>query len=285
MIIYFGKIVFFIIFESNELCYFRITKLFSKSFLPVNEIFTFQLTFFEIVLVVISALLIGMSKTGISGAGMAMIPIMAAIFGGKLSTGIVLPLLSMADIFAVVYYHRHANWIYILRLIPTTVVGIGIGIYVGDIISDQVFKDIMGVIVICSVGILIWRDIRKEVRIPAGLAFPLMMGLAGGFTTMVGNAAGAIMALYLLSMRLPKNEYIGTGAWFFLIINLFKIPFHILIWETISFKTFSLDILLLPAIAAGAFLGIYIVKFIPEKAYRIFLLVTTALSALVLIIK
>jgi uncharacterized membrane protein YfcA len=201
-----------------------------------------------------------------------------------MSTGIVLPLLSMADIFAVAYYHRHANWIYIFRLIPTTVIGIGIGIYIGDIISDQAFKDIMGIIVIISVGILIWRDIRKDMRIPGGLAFPLSMGLAGGFATMVGNAAGAIMALYLLSMRLPKNEYIGTGAWFFLIINLFKIPFHVFIWKTINFQTVGLDLLLLPAIAAGAFLGIYIVKFIPEKAYRIFLLVTTALTAVVLII-
>jgi uncharacterized protein len=251
----------------------------------VTEYFSFHLNFWQISLVVFSALLIGMSKTGISGAGMAMIPIMAYIFGGKLSTGIVLPLLSMADIFAVAYYHRHAHWNHVLRLLPTTVLGVLIGIYVGEIISDQVFKDIMGVIVILSVGILVWRDIRKDVRIPGGMAFPVVIGLAGGFATMVGNAAGAIMALYLLSMRLPKNEYIGTGAWFFLIINLFKIPFHIFIWETIDTRTILLDLLLLPAIAAGAFLGIYIVKFIPEKAYRIFLLVTTALTALVLIFR
>lgn len=250
-----------------------------------TDLFSFELSFWQILLLVFSALLIGMSKTGISGAGMAMIPIMAAIFGGKLSTGIVLPMLSMADIFAVSYYHRHANWSYILRLIPTTIIGILAGIYVGDIISDQVFKNIMGVIVILSVGILVWRDLRKDARIPSGMAFPIVMGLAGGFATMVGNAAGAIMALYLLSMRLPKNEFIGTGAWFFLIINLFKIPFHIFIWETISLRTFVLDLFLLPAIAAGAFLGILVVRFIPEKAYRIFLLVTTAIAALVLIIK
>lgn len=249
------------------------------------DLFTFELTFWQILLMIFSALLIGMSKTGISGAGMAMIPIMAAIFGGKLSTGIVLPMLSMADILAVSYYHRHANWTYIIRLLPFTVIGVGVGIYVGDHISDQVFKDIMGIIVIMSVGILIWRDIRKDVRVPGGIAFPMVMGLAGGFATMVGNAAGAIMALYLLSMRLPKNEYIGTGAWFFLIINLFKIPFHIFIWDTITLQTFVLDLLLLPAIAAGAFLGILIVKYIPERAYRIFILVTTAISAILLIIK
>jgi len=226
-----------------------------------------------------------MAKTGISGAGMAVVPIMAAIFGGKLSTGIVLPLLSMADIFAVSYYHRHANWAYIIKLLPWTVIGILVGIYIGDVISDKIFTDMMGIIVIGSVGILVWRDIKKDMRIPGGLVFPALMGLAGGFTTMVGNAAGAIMALYLLSMHLPKNEYIGTGAWFFLIINLFKIPFHIFIWGTINVETFQLNLTLFPAIAVGAFMGIFIVKMIPEKAYRVFLLATTAITALVLIFK
>jgi len=245
----------------------------------------FELTSFQWSMVILCALLIGMSKTGISGAGMAVIPIMAAIFGGRLSTGIVLPLLSMADIFAVSYYHRHANWSYVLKLLPWTVIGIFVGIYVGDIIDDAAFKDIMGIIVMLSVGILVWRDIKKDASIPGGLLFPAIMGLAGGFATMVGNAAGAIMALYLLSMRLPKNEYIGTGAWFFLIINLFKIPFHILVWETIYIDTFLFDLVLLPIIATGAFMGIYIVKIFPERAYRIFLLLTTAISAIVLIVR
>lgn len=249
------------------------------------DFLAFDLNPFQWSMVIISALLIGMSKTGISGAGMAVIPIMAAIFGGKLSTGIVLPLLCMADVFAVSYYHRHASWPYVLRLIPWTVIGVFIGIYIGDIIDDKVFKDIMGIIVMLSVVILVWRDVKKDVRIPGGIFFPAIMGLSGGFATMVGNAAGAIMALYLLSMRLPKNEYIGTGAWFFLIINLFKVPFHILIWKTIYMDTFIFDLVLLPVIAVGAFSGIYIVKIIPEKAYRIFLLLTTAISALVLIIR
>lgn len=249
------------------------------------EFISFNLSTFQWTMVIICALLIGMSKTGISGAGMAVIPIMAAIFGGKLSTGIVLPLLSMADVFAVSYYHRHANWSYVLRLLPWTILGVFIGIYVGDKINDSVFKDIMGVIVMLSVVILVWRDLKKDIGIPGGILFPAVMGLAGGFATMVGNAAGAIMALYLLSMRLPKNEYIGTGAWFFLIINLFKIPFHILIWGTIYVDTFQFDLVLLPVIAIGAFMGIYIVKVIPEKAYRIFLLLTTAISAIVLIIR
>lgn len=236
-------------------------------------------------MVALCAALIGMSKTGLAGAGLLVVPIMATIFGGKLSTGIVLPMLSMADLFAVWYYHRHANWSYVLKLLPWTVIGVFVGIYVGDIVTDVAFNDIMGIIVLVSVVILVWRDVKKDIRVPSGYLFPVIMGLAAGFATMVGNAAGGLMALYLLSMRLPKNEFIGTGAWFFLIINLFKIPFHITVWETINLETFSFNLILFPAIALGAFAGIYIVKLIPEKGYRIFMLVSTTISAIVLIMK
>ncbi len=97
---------------------------------------------------------------------------------------------------------------------------------------------------------------------------------------MIGNAAGPIMAVYLLSMMLPKNSFIGTGAWFFLIINLFKIPFHIMVWKTIDINTFTLDLAMFPAIMIGAVLGFKLVKYIPEKPYRIFIIIATALAAI-----
>jgi uncharacterized membrane protein YfcA len=96
---------------------------------------------------------------------------------------------------------------------------------------------------------------------------------------MIGNAAGPVMALYLLSMRLPKNSYIGTGAWFFFIVNLSKVPLHIWSWKTITANSFTLDLLMIPAIAAGAFLGIWLVKLLPEKVFRIIVISTTLLSA------
>ena len=99
---------------------------------------------------------------------------------------------------------------------------------------------------------------------------------------MIGNAAGPVMALYLLSMRLPKNSYIGTGAWFFFIVNVSKVPLHIWSWHTISLSTFTLDVLMIPAIAAGAFLGIWLVRLLPEKVFRIIIIATTLLSAFLL---
>ncbi len=234
-------------------------------------------------LVIIAAILIGASKTGISGAGMISIPILATIFGGKMSAGLVLPMLSVADTFAVIYYNRHAQWKYVLKLLPWTVLGIFLGIFVGDKISDTAFKQLIGIIVISSIAIMIWQDIKKKkINVPDYWWFAALMGFSGGFATMIGNAAGGIMALYLLSMRLPKNSYIGTGAWFFFVVNLFKIPFHIFIWKTISLESFAFDLTLIPALAIGALLGIKIVKLIPEKAYRIFVIIITIISAIFL---
>ena len=99
---------------------------------------------------------------------------------------------------------------------------------------------------------------------------------------MIGNAAGPVMALYLLSMRLPKNQFIGTAAWFFFIVNLSKVPFHVLAWGTITRHTFLFDVMLIPAVAAGAFLGIWLVRLIPERAYRIFIMASTMAAALLL---
>jgi len=222
-----------------------------------------------------------MAKTGIAGVGMLIVPILATIFGGRPSAGILLPMLSMADVFAVSYYHRHAEWKYVLKLLPSTVVGVLVGLFVGNIVNDQQFKHMMAVIILVGLVIMIWRERKNSTTaIPHNWLFSSIAGLLGGFSTMIGNAAGPVMSIYFLSMMLPKNSFIGTGAWFFLIINLFKIPFHITVWETINLDTFTLDLAMFPAIMIGAFIGFKLVKYIPEKPYRIFIIVTTALAAI-----
>ena len=95
---------------------------------------------------------------------------------------------------------------------------------------------------------------------------------------MIGNSAGPIMSIYLLTMYLPKNTFIGTKAWFFMIINLAKVPFHIFSWKTIDLKTVALDLAVLPAIMLGAFIGVKVVRLIPEKGYRILVIVTTVVA-------
>ncbi len=229
--------------------------------------------------VIFCALCIGLAKTGLSGLGLLVVPVLASVFGARASTGILLPMLIMADVFAVYYYHRHADFKLLVRLAPATITGILIAIWVGDHVNDQTFGVIMAIIIILGLFIMIWNE-RKSSRIPHNWYFASVAGILGGFTTMIGNAAGPVIAIYFLSLGLNKNKFIGTAAWFFLLVNLFKVPFHISVWETISTDTFIFNLTFLPVIMIGAFIGIKVVKLIPEKPYRIFIIASSALAAL-----
>jgi len=241
---------------------------------------SFDLSSAEWAIAVIAGILVGIAKTGISGAGMLAIPILAGIFGGKPSAGLLLPMLCIGDVVGVLYYHRHADWHYLRRVLPWALAGILIGTYVGAVISDTYFRIIMGVTIIGGVAIMIWRErCCSESVIPDHHWIAVFMGLLGGFTSMIGNAAGPVIALYFLSMRIPKYTYIGTWAWFFLIVNASKVPLHAFVWRTITPETLVFDAVLIPAIAVGAFIGVIVVKLIPEKVYRNVIIAMTVLAA------
>lgn len=230
----------------------------------------------------ICGFLIGMAKAGVVGTGLLIVPLMAIAFGGKASTGIVLPMLIAADIFAVKYYNRHAEWRYILKVMPWAIVGVLVALVVGNAVSEGLFRSMLSISVLVGVVMMIWIDLKKVATIPDYWWFATVLGLLGGFATMIGNAAGPIMSLYLLSMRIPKYSYIGTGAWFFLLINLFKVPLHMFVWETITARTLIFNLVLVPVIIAGVYAGILIVRLIPEKPYRILVISSTAASSLLL---
>lgn len=232
----------------------------------------------------IGSCLIGIAKTGIHGAGMLAIPLLALVYGGKASTGLILPTLVMADILAVLYYRRHANWHILWRLFPWAGAGVLLGTGLGNLIDDAAFARFMAVIIFVSLALMIALEHLKKERIPQVWWFTASMGLIGGFTTMVGNLAGPVMALYLASARLPKNEYIGTSAWFFLVVNVFKVPFHVLFWGTINPQTLILNLLGFPFVALGAVVGIWAVKRFNERGYRWLIIVTTALAALMMLL-
>lgn len=220
-----------------------------------------------------------MAKTGVHGAGMMAVPMLAIVFGGQLSSGVMLPILCLADIMGVIYYHRHASWQHLKKLFPWAALGTVVGTITGGYIDDQTFKLIMAITILVSVGIMIWMERGHKEDIPDNIWFAALCGVAGGFTSMVGNLAGSVMAIYFLSMRLPKNSFIGTSAWFFMVINWFKIPFHVFIWKTITWDTFLLDLATLPLIALGAWLGIVIVKRLSEGGYRWFVIGMTIVAA------
>ncbi len=246
----------------------------------------YQLEWWQWSMAFFGAFLVGISKSGIKGIGVVTVTVLAIVFGGKASTGIVLLLFCVGDIFAVIYYNRYTQWKFLYRLLPWMFLGVIIGNYIGKELPEQSFKKGMSIIILLIVVLMIWWDRNKDqIKIPDNWWFAGIMGLIGGFTTMVGNLAGPFANIYFLAMRLPKNQFIGTAAWLFLILNLFKLPFHIFSWGTISIDTLRLDLRLLPFVLLGIIAGIAMVKVIKEQQYRLMILVLTALGALMIFIK
>jgi uncharacterized protein len=244
-----------------------------------------HLSVFEWSIVMICGMLVGMSKVGVPGVTMIVVPAMAFIFGAKQSTGVLLPILMMADIFGVAYYHRHASWTHLIKVLPWAVAGLLIALWIGEKVNDEQFKNLIAILVFFSIGLMIWQDKRKGTQFfPDKWWFASSMGILGGFATMIGNVAGPVFAIYLLAMHLPKNNFIGTSAWFFLIINFSKFPLQMFVWNNINAESLLIDLVTLPAIALGAFLGFKIVKIIPEKTFRGFVIAITFISAFLLLL-
>ena len=237
------------------------------------------------ILILLGALIIGLSKAGLKGIDMMNVTLMAIVFGGKASTGIVLPLLCVADVLAVIYYRRYAQWQHFWKLLPWMVIGILIGVGVGKDMDEALFRKIMAVIIVLTVIIMFWLEIRKTPVVPDNKFFASGLGLASGFTTMLGNLAGAFSNIYFLAMRMPKNDFIGTAAWLFLVINWFKLPFQIIYWKNITATSLQTDVFLLPALLIGFFAGIKIVAVIKDDGYRKAILVLTLIGAVFIFLK
>ena len=246
---------------------------------------SYNLTVLQWIAIGFAVFLLGLSKSGIKGIGIIIVVILAFVFGEKASTGVLLPMLVCADIFAVIYYNRHAQWHIIKKLIPWMIVGVLVGVWVGNDISSLVFKRLMAIIIIGSVALMFYTENKKSNSVPTNKAFGVTAGFLAGFTTMIGNLAGPVSNIYFMAMRFPKNEFIGTAAWLFFIINVFKLPFHIFVWKTITLETLVLNSVLIPAVIIGFFLGAYIVKLISNVNYRRFILFVTALGGVIMLFK
>ncbi len=232
----------------------------------------------------LAAILLGVGKAGVKGLGVLIVLLMAFVFGGKASTGVLIPLMVLADLFAVIYYHRDTQWHYLKKLLPTMFLGVLIGVWVGNDISEELFKQVMAVFILIAVAVMIYMEKKKANDIPSHWAFSSGTGLLSGISSMIGNLAGSFSDIYFLAMRLPKNEFIGTAAWLFFIINVFKLPFHIFVWKTVTWSTLSLNLLMIPGIVIGFYAGVSVLKRINNQLYRKLIFVATAVGALLILI-
>ncbi|GHU70538.1 anion permease [Clostridia bacterium] len=230
--------------------------------------------------VVAAAFIVGLSKIGLGGVLTVVIPLMAVVFGGKESAGLLLPIILIGDCLAIVYFKRDANWRSIRRLMPWVLCGMVIGTYVGWRVDSGTFTYIIGAaILLCAIVLIImeWRGDRLTV--PQNAYFFMLMGIVGGFTTMIGNAAGPPMTVYLLALGMRKDEFAGTYAWLFFIINAIKLPTQMILWRNIPGSYLLLALAMIPALIVGAVVGAAILKRLPEKPFRYTVIGLTVLAA------
>ena len=231
------------------------------------------------------AVLIGIAKTGLPGAGILAVPLAAMAVPARESVGLVLPMLMFADLFAVGWYRHHAQWRHLVRLLPWTAAGLAIGFGLLSTLSNTSLKPVIGGIVLVMLT-LRFRSLSGKTPADDAAhspAFAPVMGLTAGATTMLANAAGPVMTLYLLAMRLPKHHFIGTSAWFFFAVNWIKVPFYTH-EKLITAASLQTNLILLPVVAVGAILGIFLLKRIPQKLFNTIALLLAAASAIKLIL-
>ena len=226
---------------------------------------------FQLAILALSALLVGVNKSGIPGLGMLPVILLAVAFESNpgFATGVMLLMICAGDIFAVSYYRKNADWKIVLRLLPYTMLGLALGFATLRFLNRPEHLRIMigWIILLLAAVHLIRIAFFKHAAVPSHWAFSAAVGLTAGFTTQVANAAGPVMALYLLSMKLPKDRYVGTCAWFFMIMNWTKLP--IFCFEgRVLLSVLRAALPVLPLILLGAVLGVLFVKRAPQKFFE-----------------
>lgn len=240
-----------------------------------------QLLLSDIIWLAFGALLIGIEKAGVKGLSMPAVSIYAMVLGGKASVGLVLLLFMLADLLAVRHYFRAVRFEIVLRLLGPAVIGVVIGAMVGHYVDDRLFKDMLAVIILVCLALMFFPQFSTRSTTTAQK--PLLgraVGLLTGFSTMIANVSSPILAIYLLALKLPKREFIGAVVWFFFLINIIKLPFHVWSWHTVQLSTLKLALTAIPVIALGFLIGLAVINRIPEKGFRYLIIGVTVIASL-----
>jgi uncharacterized membrane protein YfcA len=231
----------------------------------------------------VAGVFVGLTKTGVPGLGILIVPLMATLFPAKQSVGALLLMLIVGDVFAVTYYRRYTQWKRLWGLFPAVAVGIAAGTFTLSKIDSATLKPMLGWLVLCMLGLEIARQRFEWTDVPHKWWFVVGTGFLAGFTTTVGNLAGPIMGIYLISKGMPKHQFMGTAAVFFCIVNLCKVPLFARL-GMITGETIRFDVFAIPFIVAGALAGKWLLPRIPQKVFNATVLILAAVAALRLIL-
>ena len=232
---------------------------------------------------------IGFAKTAIGGAGTLAVVIFAFVLPARESTGALLPLLICGDLIAIWIYRRDVDWPTLLRLFPTVAVGILAGAWFLSGADDEAVKRIIAVLVVAGVALTVWNRLRPRASVVRSVdaedshIAATATGIGTGFASMVANAAGPLMALYLLFVGLEVRRFVGTTAWFFFVVNVAKVPFSAGL-GLVTPQTLRLDLLLAPMIVVGAVAGTALVARVSQRTFEWWVLGAAGLSAVLLVL-
>jgi hypothetical protein len=235
----------------------------------------------------LAAVMVGISKTGLAGLSALSVAAFAQVFPSKQATGLVLPLLILGDIMAVFIYRRHAQWRHLRKLFPWTAAGVVLGYFALGIVSDRNARYLIGAIIFSLAALSFWWRSRsadaEERALSAHWSVGACIGIAAGFITLIANAAGPLMAMYFVAMRLPKLEYVGTAAVFFMLLNFFKVPFMVnlglITWDSLEF-----NLILAPGVVLGVVAGRWLLARINQSVFEQMVLVLCATAGILLIL-
>lgn len=237
-----------------------------------------HLAWWQWLLGVFCAFMIGVAKTGAPGVGTLISPLMVMAVGdARMATAWALPILMTADVFAVAYWRRHAQTRQLFAMIPWVLAGVIGGAFALSL-PEIAIRRMIGVIVVAMMLIYIRRRIRPSTDVHGS---PSFYGVATGFASTVANAAGPVMNLYLLSRKLPKEIFIGTGAWFFFVLNITKSPVYAY-HGLYSRQSFVFDAMMVPAVLVGARTGRWLIYHMPQRVFEFLVIAMTAVSCLFL---
>ncbi|MGW3626894.1 sulfite exporter TauE/SafE family protein [Streptomyces sp. NPDC000880] len=243
----------------------------------------------EFVALAVAAVLVGFSKTAVSGANTVSLAIFAAVLPARESTGVLLPVLIVGDVLAVLTYRRHAHWPTLLRMFPAVAAGVVVGTLFMLWAGDEAVRTSIGAILLLMAGATLWRRrpgadealASQEGR--RGRLKARSYGVLGGFTTMVANAGGPVLSLYLISAGFKKLGFLGTAAWFFLIVNTSKVPFSVGL-GLIDRRSLLLDAVLALFVLPGALIGRACVDRIDQVLFERLVIAATVLGGLQLLL-
>ncbi len=222
-----------------------------------------------------AVILFGLSKGGFSGLGTIGVPMLSLVASPVRAAAIILPILLVQDWLSVWAFRREFSPRNLVILIPSSIIGVGVGWLFAARVSDDAVRLAIGVISIVFVLYMLIRDRlgRAPIAKP-GVPSGILWGSLSGFTSFVSHAGAPPFQVYVMPQYLKPPVFAGTATMFFAAVNLLKVPPYFLLGQ------FNRDNLfvsagLIPVAILSTFGGVWLTRRVSaDRFYAVILALT-----------